>query len=152
MMPSEIIILIAEDDEGHATLIKKNLGRAGIANRIFHFKDGQEVLDFMFMTGDGPHRETGNAYLLLLDIRMPRVDGVQVLGKIKADEELRKMPIIMLTTSDNPKEIEECHKLGCSNYIPKPVEYERFATAIRQLGFFLSVVQVPSINGSEKKS
>ncbi len=150
-MPAEIVILIAEDDEGHARLIKKNLGRAGIANRLVHFLDGQDVLDFLFRTGDGPHRESGTGYLLLLDIRMPRVDGVQVLAKIKGHEELKKIPVIMLTTSDNPREIEACHKLGCSNYVPKPVEYERFATAIRQLGFFLSVVKVPAINGDSQK-
>jgi CheY-like chemotaxis protein len=78
---------------------------------------------------------------------MPKVSGTEILRKIKADPELRKMPVIMITTSDDPYEIELCHKLGCNNFITKPVEYEAFANAIRQLGQFLSVVQIPKVNG-----
>ena len=146
-MNQEVIILIAEDDEGHAELIRKNLARAGIANNIMHFKDGQEVHDFLFRQGDGPHRESGKAYVLLLDIRMPKMDGTEVLQKIKADADLCKMPVIMITTTDDPREVAHCHKLGCNNYITKPVEYDGFVNAIRQLGLFLIVVQVPVING-----
>ncbi|MFO7811580.1 MAG: response regulator [Pelovirga sp.] len=146
-MNQEVIILIAEDDEGHALLIRKNLTRAGITNRIIHFKDGQEVLDFLFCRGDGPQRKSGEAYVLLLDIRMPKLDGTEVLEQVKADPELRKIPVVMITTTDDPREIDRCHQLGCSNYITKPVEYEGFVNAIRQLGLFLAVVQVPYING-----
>ena len=145
-MNQEVIILIAEDDEGHALLVRKNLSRAGITNRIIHFKDGQEVVDFLFCRGEGPHRRLGEAYVLLLDIRMPKLDGTEVLGQIKADPELRKMPVVMITTTDDPREVDRCHQLGCSNYITKPVEYEGFVNAIRQLGLFLAVVQVPRIN------
>jgi CheY-like chemotaxis protein len=141
------MILVAEDDEGHAGLIRKNLARAGIVNELLHFKDGQEILDFLFQKGDGPHRRSGSAYLLLLDIRMPKVDGVQVLEQVKADPELRKLPVIMITTTDDPREVARCHALGCSNYIAKPVDYDNFVNAIRQLGLFLAVVQVPMING-----
>ena len=146
-MNQEVIILIAEDDEGHALLIRKNLSRAGITNRIIHFKDGQEVVDFLFCRGDGPHRRSGEAYVLLLDIRMPKLGGIEVLEQIKADPELRKIPVVMITTTDDPREVDRCHQLGCSNYITKPVEYEGFVNAIRQLGLFLAVVQVPRING-----
>ena len=146
-MNKEVVILVAEDDEGHLGLIRKNLTRSGIVNRIMSFKDGQEVLDFLFQQGPGPHRDTGAAYLLLLDIRMPKVDGVQVLQRVKADSELRKMPVIMITTTDDPREVEHCHKLGCSNYIVKPIDYDNFVNAVRQLGLFLSVVEVPKING-----
>lgn len=146
-MNQEVSILIAEDDEGHADLIRRNLARAGITNPIIHFKDGQEAVDFLFSLGDGPHRVSGKAYVLLLDIRMPRLDGTEVLEKIKADPELRKMPVIMITTTDDPREVELCHKLGCSNYITKPVEYDGFVDAIRKLGMFLTVVKVPEING-----
>lgn len=148
-MKEEVTILIAEDDEGHANLIMKNLKRAGIFNEIIHFKDGQEVLDFLFRAGDGPHRETGKPYLLLLDIRMPKVDGVGVLKKIKADPELKKIPTIMVTTTDDPREVEKCHALGCSSYVTKPINYEQFVEAIRQLGLFLLVVEVPNINGKD---
>lgn len=148
-MHKDVAILVAEDDEGHAGLIKKNLARAGIVNKVLHFKDGQEILDFLFRQGNGPHRQSGMAYVLLLDIRMPKVDGIQVLAQVKADPELRKLPVIMITTTDDPREVEHCHNLGCSSYITKPIDYDNFVSAIRQLGLFLAVVQVPTINGEE---
>lgn len=144
-MHKDVVILIAEDDEGHAGLIKKNLKRAGMVNALLVFNDGQDILDFLFRKGSKEHREFGTAYLLLLDIRMPKVDGVEVLRQVKADPDLRKMPIIMITTTDDPRDIGKCHDLGCSNYIAKPLDYDKFVTAIRQLGLFLSVVQVPKI-------
>lgn len=146
-MNNQVIILVAEDDAGHAGLIQKNLVRSGIVNPIMHFKNGQKVLDFLLQQGAGPHRQFGVAYVLLLDIQMPIVDGIEVLAKVKADPELCKLPVIMLTTTDDPREVERCHELGCSNYITKPVEYHHFVHAILQLGLFLSVVQVPKING-----
>ena len=84
---------------------------------------------------------------MLLDIRIPKIDGIEVLRKIKQDEELRKIPVIMLTTMDDPHEVEVCHSLGCSHYIVKPVEYDKFAAVLKQLGLFLKIVQVPQING-----
>ena len=147
-MNKEVIILVAEDDEGHAGLIRKNLLRAGIINNILHFKDGQEIVDFLFCSGSGAHRQSGASYILLLDIRIPKLDGIEVLKQVKADTELRKIPIIMITTTDDPREVENCHALGCSNYITKPLEYDAFVNAIRQLGLFLSVVQVPKVNGT----
>jgi len=146
---SEVTILIAEDDPGHSTLIQRNLRRSGLGNEMIVFDDGAPLLDFLFGEGDTPHLANGKPYLLLLDIRMPRVDGVEVLRRIKADPKLRRMPVIMLTTTDDPSEVERCHTLGCSSYITKPVDYDRFVEAIRQLGLYLSVVQVPRINGEK---
>ncbi len=146
-MHTDVIILVAEDDEGHANLIKKNLKRTGIVNKVLLFKDGQEIVDFLFGKGEEPHRKSGEAYILLLDIRMPKIDGVQVLERVKADSSLKKLPVIMITTTDDPREIENCHEMGCSSYITKPIDYNNFVNAIRQLGLFLSVVQVPTING-----
>ncbi len=145
-MKKEAVIIIAEDDEGHAELIRKNLKRSGIINEIIHFKDGQETLDFLFRKGKGPYREKDMGYLLLLDIRMPKVDGVDVLQQLKQDNELRKMPVIMITTTDDPREVEKCHAIGCSNYLTKPVDYDKFVDAVKQLGLFLLVVEVPNIN------
>jgi CheY-like chemotaxis protein len=147
-MTNEVVIIIAEDDAGHAALIKKNLKRAGIVNSILHFKDGQDTLDYLFRRGAGPYWEQGTSLVLLLDIRMPKVDGVEVLRQIKQQEELRKIPVIMITTTDDPREVEHCHAIGCSNYVHKPVDYDKFVTAIRQLGLFLMVVEVPKINGT----
>ena len=146
-MKKEVTILIAEDDVGHAGLIRKNLGRAGIANEIIHFLDGQEVLDFLFRRGEGPHRTPGERYILLLDIRMPKCDGTEVLRQVKADTELKKIPIMMITTTDDPREVEKCHALGCNSYVTKPVEYDDFVHTIRQMGFFLAVVEIPKVNG-----
>ena len=86
----------------------------------------------------------------MLDIRMPKVDGVEVLRQLKQDPELTKIPVTMITTTDDPREVEECHLLGCSNYITKPVDYNKFVEVIRQLGLFLLVVEVPKINGESK--
>jgi len=148
-MTQEVVILIAEDDDGHARLIQKNLSRAGLHNPIQRFNNGQQILDFLFGQGPQPHRSADASYLLLLDIRMPQVDGVEVLRHIKADPALRKVPVIMLTTTDDPREVERCHMLGCSTYIVKPVVYEKFAEAINRIGLFISLVQVPPIGQKE---
>jgi CheY-like chemotaxis protein len=124
------------------------LARSGIANQLLHFKDGQAIVDFLFRHGEGLHRQDNVPYVLLLDIRMPKLDGTEVLKLIKADEELRKIPVIMITTTDDPREVEKCHAIGCSNYITKPVDYDAFVNAIRQLGLFLAVVQVPAVRGT----
>jgi CheY-like chemotaxis protein len=147
-MTKEVVILIVDDDTGHARLIEKNLSRAGLHNPVERFDNGQEILDFMFGNGHSARKRRHDcSYLVLLDIRMPKVDGTQVLQKIKENKELRKIPVIMLTTTDDPREVERCHELGCNNYIVKPVDYEKFADAIRQLGLFISLVQVPEIDG-----
>ena len=123
-MKKEVVILIAEDDPGHAILIQKNLRRAGVNNEIIHFADGQETLDFLRCQGNGLKRDPEKCYVLLLDIRMPRVDGIAVLREINQDQELKNFPVIVLTTTDDPKEIQLCHSLGCKNYITKPVEWD----------------------------
>jgi CheY-like chemotaxis protein len=144
-MTKEVVILIADDDPGHIRLIEKNLSRAGLHNSIQKFEDGQQVLDFFFGKGTGPRRKRDASYLLLLDIRMPKVDGIEVLRQLKEDKALRRIPVIMLTTTDDPREVSRCHALGCNNYIVKPVDYERFAEAIRNLGLFISLVEIPEI-------
>jgi len=134
-------ILIVDDDEGHAILIRENLEAAGLRNRIEHFHDGQAILDFLFQ----PRPVDGQMYLLLLDIRMPKIDGIEVLRRIKANAALARLPVIMLTTTDDTREVERCYQLGCSVYIQKPVDYDRFAEAIRRLGQFVSLVLVPEV-------
>ena len=146
-MKNDPVILIVEDDEGHAILVRENLEAAGLGNRIVHFRDGQAVLDFFFKRDPGTARETGDhTYLVLLDIRMPKVDGIEVLRRLKADPELHKLPIIMLTTTDDVREVERCHQLGCNVYIQKPVDYDKFAEAIRRLGLFVMLLLLPPVN------
>jgi CheY-like chemotaxis protein len=146
-MDQELKIVLTEDNKGHATLIRKNLRRSGIKNEIIHFTNGQDTLDYFFKKGDGLKRESGIPHLLLLDIKMPGINGLEVLSQLKKDSELRKLPVIMITTTDNPIEIEKCHKLGCSNYITKTLDYSKFVKAIKQLGIFLTVIKIPQING-----
>ncbi|MDR3405067.1 MAG: response regulator [Chthoniobacter sp.] len=136
-------ILITEDDDGHAFLIEDSLRRAGIDVPFLRFSDGQEVLDFLFGRTEKPKFERGQPYLLLLDIRMPKVDGVTVLRQIKADRELHKLPVIILTTTDDPREVDRCHDLGCNVYMQKPVSYDGFAAAITKLGQFVALLQFP---------
>lgn len=131
-----VTILIAEDDEGHADLIREHLQEAGVTGPILRFRDGQEVLDHF----QGPGR--GGRNLLLLDINMPRVGGVEVLRRLKADPGTRRTPVIMLTTTDDPREVAVCYDAGCNFYITKPRNFEDFSAALTLLGRFLSVIQV----------
>ena len=146
-MKTAPVILIVDDDEGHALLVRNNLEESGLSNRIEHFRNGQTVLDFLFRRGTRPGREEGQTYLVLLDIRMPKVDGIEVLRQLKANSELHKLPVIMLTTTDDPREVELCHELGCNIYIQKPVDYDKFAEAIRRLGLFITLLLMPPANG-----
>lgn len=140
----DLKILIVDDDLGHVDLIMRNLKRAGIVNLIQHFHDGQEILDFFY--ADSKEKDQFDSFLILLDIRMPKVDGIDVLKKLKQDPHYKEIPIIMLTTTDDPGEIKRCHELGCNNYVIKPVDYEEFVNAIKQLGLFLKIVQVPKLD------
>ena len=143
MAAQPLVIVLAEDDEGHAQLVRRNLKRAGVANEIVHVTDGQQALEFIFRRGHYQGRSASGPLLLVLDINMPRVDGVEVLRQVKASEATARIPAIMLTTTDDPREVERCYELGCSVYVTKPVEYDAFVEAIQRLGLFLQVVQVP---------
>lgn len=137
-------IVMIEDDEGHARLIEKNIRRAGILNDIRHFTDGGTALEYLFNDPDGPGRN-GPA-MILLDLNLPDMSGIDILRRIKAEDgPLRRAPVVVLTTTDDQTEIQRCYDLGCNVYITKPVAYENFAHAIRQLGLFLSVIQIPDV-------
>jgi CheY-like chemotaxis protein len=152
VVAESVNIVVVEDDDGHATLIERNLKRAGLSNPIVRLRDGQEALDYFF----GARADARTAAqlqaqaratdaVLLLDINMPRVDGIDVLRRLKGDPRTAKVPTIMLTTTDDPREIERCYQLGCNVYLTKPVEYDAFMEAIRRLGFFLQIVKTVSI-------
>ena len=146
-MKSPLTIMIVEDDEGHAVLIHENLGeQLGLTDRVEHLRDGQAVLDFFFdRSGRGVNRPVGH-YLILLDIRMPKVDGIEVLRRLKADPELRKLPVIILSTTDDEREVERCHALGCNGYLQKPVDSDKFAEEMRCLGMFVSLLLVAAVS------
>ncbi len=143
MAHEPLLILLAEDDEGHANLIQRNLKRAGIVNEVVRVCDGQQALDYLRREGAYVTRTPSGPLLLLLDINMPRIDGVEVLRQVKADPATAKLPVIMLTTTDDPREVGRCYELGCSVYITKPVQYDQFAEAIQRLGLFLDIVKLP---------
>ena len=136
-----VTILLVEDDPGHARLIQKNLRRANLANEIVIATDGQQALDFIF----GESTVSVSPTLILLDLNLPILDGYQVLKRLKTDDRTRHIPIVILTTTADSREVAQCYELGCNVYITKPVDYEQFCEAIRQLGLFLSVVTVPSM-------
>jgi CheY-like chemotaxis protein len=140
----EVIILIVEDDVGHARLIQRHLQRAGLRNPMLRFAGGQQILDFLFGRGDDPGWSAESAYFMLLDIRMGLVDGTEVLRQVKADPARCGIAISMLTTTDDPREMQCCRELGCENYIVKPLDYDKFANAIRELGLFVSLLQAPA--------
>ena len=143
MTAQPVTILLVEDDPGHARLIEKNLRRAGLHNPIVAFSDGGGALAHLFGTDGAGERRGPAAALLLLDLNLPDMSGLDVLARVKADEHLKRLPVIVLTTTDDKGEIQHCYDLGCNVYITKPVGYEAFAGAIRQLGLFVSVMQVP---------
>lgn len=137
-------IILAEDDDGHAALVERNLLRAGFLNTLLRVRDGQEAIDLLRGENDFAGKAPGHPVLLILDINMPRLDGLEALRVIRKDPKLSTIPVIMLTTTDDPREIERCYREGCNVYVSKPVAYEAFIEAVRRLGLFLEVVQLPT--------
>jgi CheY-like chemotaxis protein len=137
-------IVMIEDDEGHARLIEKNIRRAGVTNAIRHFTDGTSAMEYLFHAPDGP--AMNGPALVLLDLNLPDMSGTDILSRMKAEgSALKRTPVVVLTTTDDKVEIQRCYDLGANVYITKPVNYESFAQAIRQLGLFLTVIQVPEV-------
>ena len=140
----QVTILVVDDDEGHAELVRRNLRRSGINNPIVTLTTGAQAVDYVLRRDAYASRPGNGALLVLLDINMPGLDGVEVLRQIKANSEAKKIPVLMLTTTDDPREINRCYELGCNIYITKPVEPAAFVEAIQRLGLFLSVVSIPT--------
>ena len=134
---SEVTILLVEDDPGHARLIEKNLRRANLTNDIVHVTDGQQAIDYLFGNG------RPSSLLVLLDLNLPVLDGYQILERMRNCERTRRIPVIILTTTDDTREVSRCYELGCNVYVTKPVDYEQFSDAIRKLGLFMAVLMIP---------
>jgi len=138
-----VAIVMVEDDEGHARLIERNIRRAGVNNELIAFSNGTEALAFL-MGPDGSGEVSAKKHILvLLDLNLPDMTGISILEKIKANAHTKRSPVIVLTTTDDAREIQRCYDLGANVYITKPVDYDNFANAIRQLGLFFAVMQVP---------
>ncbi len=140
-MVHPVTIVMIEDDEGHARLIERNIRRAGVNNSIVPFSNGTEAVAYLF---DPAANLPSRHLLILLDLNLPDMMGVDLLAKIKADPQTRRSPVMVLTTTDDEREIQRCYDLGANVYITKPVNYDGFANAIRQLGLFFSVMQIPA--------
>ena len=141
---ADMVILLVEDDEGHAELIKDCLQESGVANPIRRFRDGQEIIDYLF-GGNEAKTEPAGGYVVLLDIRIPKVDGQEVLRRIKNDARLKSLPVVMLTTTDDPREVQASYRMGCNAYLTKPVDYEGFTEMIKYLGQFISILRIAPI-------
>jgi CheY-like chemotaxis protein len=142
-MTQPVIIAMVEDDEGHARLIEKNLRRAGVNNEIVPLADGASAITFLFGPDGSGLVNKGRSLLVLLDLNLPDMFGIDILKRLKENENLRVSPVVVLTTTDDESEIRRCYLLGSNIYITKPVDYEKFANAIQQLGLFVSIMQVP---------
>jgi len=138
-----VVIIMIEDDEGHARLIERNIRRAGVNNEIVPFTSGTEAISYLLGADGSGKVSADRALLILLDLNLPDMSGIDILTKVKSNAHLKRSPVIILTTTDDQREIQRCYDLGANVYITKPVNYEGFANAIRQLGLFLSVMQVP---------
>ena len=142
-MTLPVTIIMIEDDEGHARLIERNIRRSGVNNDIIPFTNGTDAMKYLFGPDGSGFVHKGQALLILLDLNLPDMTGIDILRQVKENKFLKSAPVVILTTTDDSQEIKRCYELGCNVYITKPVNYESFANAIRQLGLFFSVIQVP---------
>jgi CheY-like chemotaxis protein len=143
-MGKEVTIVMIEDDDGHARLIEKNVRRAGVSNDIVPFANGSDALDYILGKDRSGEASRDRSLLILLDLNLPDMTGVDILTRVKNNPHTKRVPVVVLTTTDDETEIQRCYDLGANVYITKPVDYENFANAIRQLGLFFAVIQVPS--------
>lgn len=140
----EIEILLVEDNPTDAELTMRALKRKNMANQVVWVKDGEEALDFIFAQGEYSHRNPDDLpKLILLDLRMPKVDGLEVLQRIKAEENTRKIPVVVLTSSKEDRDIVESYELGVNSYVSKPVEFDQFIDAVSTLGFYWMLINNP---------
>lgn len=143
-MNYEIEILLIEDNMNDAELTIRALKKNNLANKLVHLKDGAEAIDFIFAEGNYSGRKVENTpKVILLDLKMPKVNGIEVLQKIKADERTKKIPVVILTSSKEDPDIQECYHLGVNSYVVKPVQFEEFVKAVSELGLYWMILNQP---------
>lgn len=143
MSAQAISVLLAEDDEGHATLVRRNLRRAGLERDPVHLRDGQELLDYLFQRAPWASRPAHQSVVMILDLNMPRLGGFEVLERLKQDAAVARIPVFVLTTTDNAHEIDRCYALGAAVCLVKPVDYGAFGEMIRRLAELLMTARLP---------
>jgi len=147
MNSTPVDLLLVEDDSDDAELTIRELKKHKMANNLFHVKNGEEAIEFIFATGKfaGTRNVLQAPRLILLDIQMPKVNGIEVLQKIKSDERTKATPVVILTSSKEDPDIQRCYALGANSYIVKPVNFEGFAEAIKNLGFYWLLLNQPPV-------
>lgn len=140
----KVEILLVEDNMNDAELTIRALKKKNLANNLVHLKDGAQALDFIFAKGEYAGRDVSNIpKVILLDLKMPKVNGMEVLAQVRADERTKKIPVVVLTSSKEDPDVSECYKLGANSYIVKPVEFDNFHEAVTSLGYYWLLVNVP---------
>ena len=143
-MIQEVEILLVEDNSSDAEMTIRALKKNNLANKLLHLKDGAEALDFIFAEGEYSNRQVENGpKVILLDLKMPKVNGIEVLKRIKLDERTKKIPVVVLTSSKEDPDIQTCYALGVNSYVVKPVEFDQFHKAISDLGLYWMIVNQP---------
>lgn len=143
-MNNEIEILLVEDNISDAEMTIRALKKNNLGHKMLHVKDGEEALEFIFATGKYSERTVENTpKVVLLDLKMPKVNGIEVLQKIRADDRTKKIPIVVLTSSNEDPDIQECYRLGVNSYVVKPVQFEKFIKAVSELGLYWLLVNQP---------
>ena len=136
-------ILMVEDDPNDVELTLTALGEYNLANEVVVTRDGAEALDYLYCRGNYAGRSTDNPAVLLLDLKLPKVDGLQVLRQLKSDEKLRVIPVVVLTSSREERDMVQSYQLGVNAYVVKPVDFHEFVNAIKELGVFWAVINQP---------
>jgi CheY-like chemotaxis protein len=142
-MDEQLRVVLAEDDDGHATLVRRNLKRAGLMTDPVHLRDGQEMLDYVYRRAAWTGRTLHESVVLVVDLNMPRIGGLEVIRRLKADAAFARIPIYVLTTTDDPVEVDRCYALGASACIVKPVDYGAFSDTVQRLAHFLMTARMP---------
>ena len=140
-MINELSILLVEDNASDAEMTIRALKKTTLTNNLLHVKDGAQALDFVFCEGDHNHRSIeSQPKVIMLDLKMPKVNGLEVLARIKSDPRTREIPVVVLTSSKEDPDIKKCYELGVNSYVVKPVEFEDFYKAVSDLGLYWMVV------------
>jgi CheY-like chemotaxis protein len=142
---------MVEDDPNDVELTLTALGEYNLANEVVVARDGEEALDYLFCRGNFSTRTSDNPAVLLLDLKLPKVDGLEVLQQIKADEKLRMIPVVVLTSSHEERDMVASYRLGVNAYVVKPVDFHEFVNAIKELGIFWAVINEPPPGSVKKK-
>ena len=152
MPGNEVELLLVEDDPNDVELTLTALAEYNLANEVVVTRDGQQALDYLHCQAEFSSRASDNPTVMLLDLKLPKVDGLEVLQQIKADDRLKMMPVVMLTSSHEERDVMRSYKLGVNAYVVKPVDFHEFVNAVKELGVFWAVVNEPPPGSMRKPS